>query len=120
MTLADEGDGEQKFDGVWGYAEGIVTHTVKGRRRGEVGERQRECARKWHDNTVILLATIIHGSEELMAREMDNIDDFDEELFRTHWLWTWPWFSLQSELMKIVVGELTGAEDNMDALEMFP
>jgi hypothetical protein len=54
---------------------------VEGRRGGGVEERRRECARKCHDDTVILLATIIHGSEELMAREMDNIDNFDEELF---------------------------------------
>jgi hypothetical protein len=49
--------------------------------RGGIGERGRECARKCHDDTVILLATVIHGSKELVACEMDNIDDFDEELF---------------------------------------
>jgi hypothetical protein len=67
-----------------------------------------------------LLATIIHGSEELVSREMDNIDNFDDELFRAHRLWTRPRFALQSELMEIVVGELARAEDDMDALEMFP
>ena len=39
MTLADEGDGEQEFDGMWDYARGVVTHTVKGWRMGSVGER---------------------------------------------------------------------------------
>ena len=40
--------------------------------RGGVGERGWECARKCHDNAVILLVTVIHGGEELVSHVIDE------------------------------------------------
>jgi hypothetical protein len=65
---------------------------VEGRRGGGARERWRLrlgwlgrwCAGKRHDDTVILLTTIVQGGEKIVASAVENIDDFDEDLFRAH------------------------------------
>ena len=88
--------------------------------RGGVGGRGWECARKSHDNAVILLVTIIHGGEELVSRVMDNIDNFDEGLFRVHRLWTRPRFALQRLQKRARENCRGGARESWGRHGMFP